>query len=72
MLVINYFIKLEVREYAKKQAKHIQLKSFLQEDLFMNFEKGMGTKHWIILKSNKENLIRANGILAQNPSPFQR
>lgn len=53
-------IKLEVREYAKKQAKHIQLKSFLQEDLFMNFEKGMGTKHWIILKSNKENPFLTN------------
>lgn len=50
----------EVRKYSKIKAKYVQLFSLLEKKLFLNFEKGMGTKHWIILKSNKENSFLTN------------
>jgi len=53
-----------LREEAKKiagiKAKEVQLLTFIKEDLFKAFEKGIGTKHWIVLKSKPNNRFLTN------------
>lgn len=45
----------EAGSKTKSDTKNIHLESLVRSDLIVEFEKGMGTKHWIILKSNSRN-----------------
>jgi len=53
-------LKEEAKKYATAKAKEIQLDSLIKEDLVMEFDKGMGTKHWIILKSKSGKQFLTN------------
>ena len=43
-----------------RDARRTHLESLLRQDLLSEFEKGMGTKHWIILKSRREDKFITN------------
>jgi hypothetical protein len=50
----------EIGTKVKGDTKNIHLESLVGPDLIVEFEKGMGTKHWIILKSRSENKFISN------------
>ena len=47
-------------ENISREARGAHLQSLLRQDLLSEFEKGMGTKHWIILKSRPESKFITN------------
>lgn len=53
-------LKEKAKRIAGIKAKEIQLGSLVKEDLILNFDKGMGTKHWMILKSRPDNQFLTN------------
>lgn len=53
-------LKEGAKIFSKRKAKEFQLQSLMKEELMMEFDKGLGTKHWIILKSKKDNPFLTN------------
>lgn len=53
-------LREEVKKIATIKTKEIQLESLTKKDLVIEFDKGMGTKHWIILKSKPDNQFLTN------------
>ncbi len=53
-------IKPELDKYNSAKAKEISLNTLLDQKHLEEFMSGMATKHWIVLKSNDENLFITN------------
>lgn len=50
----------EAKSIAASKAKKLHLQFLFKEEMLLNFEKGIGTNHWIILKSKPNNQFLTN------------
>ena len=53
-------LREDAKMFASIKAKEFQLESLGREDLFLKFYNVMGSKHWIVLKSNPDNQFLTN------------
>lgn len=51
---------LKEKEYILETSKKLQLEILKNVDLFLDFQVGMGTKHWLIIKSRPNNQFITN------------
>lgn len=56
-------LKEQIKIESSKNAKQLQLGMLWNDNLFAEFEKGIGTKHWLIFKSRKNSSF----ITSDNP-----